>query len=158
MVSTESQSWKYVGQIIISVTLFWYTHPRGSRQYQQILHPSLLINCPGMLACYPSRSHLHSLLSNRYTAQNPTHWNKHYWKDNWGRFSGIPKSIPEVFTMQSILLPSERVHFQCSQEEEDTAAEICTITHSRITQWHPGLCCEHMRKMCGNNPALLKLI
>lgn len=157
MVSTENQPWKYGGQIMISVTLLWYIYPRGTRQYQQILHPSLLINCPAMLASYPSRIHLHSHLSSRHTVQNPTHWNKHYWKGNWGRFSHICRSIPKVFTMQSVLLPRDYVHSQCSQEGGDTAAEICIITQSRMTQRHPGLCCEHLRKMCGNNPALLKL-
>lgn len=160
MVSTEFQPWKSRGQIIISVTLFWYTHPRGSRQYQQISHPSLLINCSSMLACYLSGSHLHSLLSSRHPAQNHTHWNKQCQKGNWGRFSSIPKSILEVFMMQSVLLPSEHVHSQCPQEGEDTAGEICIVTHSKMAQWHPwhpGLCCEHMRKMCGNNPAPLKL-
>lgn len=72
-----------------------------------------------------------------------------------GEILKFPKSIPKVFTMQSVLLPSEHVHSQRSQEE-GTLQNL--YHHSRMTHWHPGLCCEHMRKMCGNNPALLKLI
>lgn len=100
---------------------------------------SLLINCLGMRASYPSRSRLHSLLSSRHTAQNHTDWNKHCQKGNWGRFSSIPKNIPKVFMLQSVLLwtcalpllPGRRGH--CSRNLHRYTQQNDSVTS--MTSW-----------------------